>query len=301
MISSIKPLSPDNPTPKPIESAKKNLVTAPKLEPPKLTSAAAKPKTPPPQNDSIPMQSSGISSGSFYRKKLTATVKTATNRKRGSTSIAPSSVPASKATTTPSPTKALRRSCRKSAKSAMRIIQKTLELAQYDFDENVSGAVELKRKQSTSDIAVPPKKPKQTKKLVEPPKWPVLNIETNKAKGKKEPRKLYPIGPNHHDMNEDKSRSKTPKPIKRVKSRESTTVELTSADFRESQYDDPMKAASRILENMMKINERAQKKAARALNPNASFSYRRTALQKQQRQADSTSPDLVSSPILISE
>lgn len=308
IITPMKQLPPANhSTPKPIEPLRKGQMVVPKTP----ASVAAmqkvnqkqdlfpKPKTPQLRNGSIPtQQSTGISSGSFYGKKKT-TVNAAP--KKEPTAIVPPTAVVCEPPSAPSAPSAPRRPRRASAQAAMGNIRKTMEQSQFDFDENDEGIVELKRKKRAISTTSPAKKPKRTKKPAEPPKWPVLNIEIKN--GKKQPRRLHPI---EHDLcgmdDDDKSTPKTPKMVHRVKNRECVATDLTPSDFRSSHFIDPKKAANRVLENVMKINERAHKNDETMFNPNVSFSYRHEANKNRRQkpspvifsQADSTSPNLVS-------
>lgn len=299
-IKSLRPV--DQSTPIPTARIKTNRMVTPKSEP--TSPAAAKGKTkqsqeifvkpkPPspvtivPSNDSNDKQPPEIPSGSFYGKKK----PNAKDLKKVPivllTPLAPPSAP--------------KRARRASAQTALGNIRKTMNESQFDFDENENGEVELKRKRTVTTIAQP-KRSRRTKKATEPPKWPVLDIEINKAKnGKKEPKKLFTIDLDMNDLNDDdKSAPKTPKMVKRARSHQSS--ELTPAGFRGSVYGDPKKVHNQILENVMKINERAHKKDQND-NLNASFSYRRAATTSKKHQtpsqviysqADSTSPNAVS-------
>lgn len=309
--SPIKSLSPiSQSTPKPQEFIRKDPAVVLKSKSPlpspvatekvidRQRDAFVKPKLPSPlQNGWITKQSPaspGIPSGSFYGKKTTNAK--APKKVPPPPPIAPQSEPP----TTPKPG-ALRRSRRASAQTALGNIRRTLELSQFDFDENDDGEVELKRKRPPTTMA-PPKKPKRMRKPAEPPKWPVLNIEINKAKnGKKEPRKLYTID---HDLNDDddKTAPKTPKMAKHVKSQQSIAADLTPASFRSSMYADPQRAQHRVLENVMKINARAHKRDETMINLNVSYSYRRASHKNKLQEpsqvvfshADSTSRNSVS-------
>lgn len=313
----IKPLSPTNQSTL-IEIIEDEQMAAPKsVSPPpppapvaakekvnQKQNAFVKPKTPPIHSWTKSAQSPGISSGSFYGNgNKTSNVK-ATPKKRPTATVPPSQ-PVRDAPIAPSPSpKTPRRPRRASAQTAMGNIRKTMELSQFDFDENENGVIELKRKHCTLSKTSEPKKPKRTKKPAPPTKWPELPVVTNKARdGKKEPRKLYPLVQDLIELGDDDATApKTPKMVKRANNRDSIAADLTPANFRSSHYADPKKAMNRALENGNKINEHALKKDATKFNPNATFSYRNAAYENKSRepsavvfsQADSTSPNAVS-------
>lgn len=305
-------------TPKPTESIKNDQITVsvPASPIPALTKENvkqqqqdifAKPKSPPAppvQRDSSGKKPSGISSRSFYGKKTAANAKDSKQQP----TVSMRSEPPAATSPTPSPPK---RSRRASAKAALGNIRKTLEQSQFDFDENDDGEVELKRKQPkrpTINTTAAAKKPKRPRKPPQPPKWPVLNLEVNKTKnGKTEPRKLF-TNPNLDYMSDsDQSLPKTPEMVNRAKSRESTAADLTPSSFRSSFYADPKMARNRLLENAMKINERAQNTTTTTttdvkINPNPSFSYRQASRKRKHQksapvilsqEADSTIPNAV--------
>lgn len=224
-------------------------------------------------NGSMGKQSTQISNSSFY----------GTNRRNKSDTNESKKV------------ETLRRNTRRaSAQTARGNIRKSMEESQYDFDENENGEVVYKkRKNSANTNAVQPKKTKRNQKVVEPPKWPVLNIQPKQASaGTREPRKLYPIGNDLFELDADDA-SKTPKmdepkTPKMVGTKDVSNAELTPASFHSSILKDPKKMCNRFFENISRINEDQKKHGS--FNPNVTYSYRRTM----KTEADSTSGNTVS-------